>query len=207
MAIHMGALKPEIEKIKSEEKELRKQVSRLASMANKRLQRLEKSELTDTPAYKSWEENGAHKFSVRGKTYQEVQSEYWRLKKFIENKTSTVTGAKQVLYDMADRTGIDYTDIYDLQAKAKNFFDIASKVKQYLQTVDNGAVALDYQKIWEQINMYVKEENIDLADATGDLEQIEAIVSQMLELKQTEEYYTEFDKLYDAMKADGWFKV
>ena len=168
-------VKQKVEEIKREEKELRKQVSRLASMANKRIQRLEQSELTDTPAYKSWEENGMHKFSVRGKTYQEVQAEYWRVKKFIENKTSTVTGAKQVLYDMASATGIEYTDIADLQAKASSFFNIASKVKQYLQSVGLNA--------------------------------IDEIVSRMLQLKEEETYYSEFDKLFDAMEKGGWFKV
>lgn len=200
-------VKAKVEEIKSEEKELRKQVSRLASMANKRIQRLEQSELTDTPAYKSWEENGAHKFSVRGKTYQEVQAEYWRVKKFIENKTSTVTGAKQVLYDMASATGIEYTDIADLQAKASSFFSIASKVKQYLQSVGDSAVALDYQKIWEQINLYIKEENVELAGVEGDLQAIDDIVSRMLQLKEEETYYSEFDKLFDAMDRGGWFKV
>lgn len=200
-------VKSKVEEIKREEKELRKQVSRLASMANKRIQRLEQSELTDTPAYKSWEENGAHKFSVRGKTYQEVQAEYWRVKKFIENKTSTVTGAKQVLYDMASATGIEYTDIADLQAKASSFFSIASKVKQYLQSVGDSAIALDYQKIWEQINLYIKEENVELAGVEGDLQAIDGIVSRMLQLKEEEEYYSTFDKLFDAMDRGGWFKV
>lgn len=200
-------VKAKVEEIKREEKELRKQVSRLASMANKRIQRLEQSELTDTPAYKSWEENGAHRFSVRGKTYQEVQAEYWRVKKFIENKTSTVTGAKQVLYDMASATGIEYTDIADLQAKASSFFSIASKVKQYLQSVGDSAIALDYQKIWEQINLYIKEENVELAGAEGDLQAIDDIVSRMLQLKEEETYYSEFDKLFDAMDRGGWFKV
>lgn len=200
-------VKQKVEEIKREEKALRQQVSRLASMANKRIQRLEQSELTDTPAYKSWEENGMHKFSVRGKTYQEVQAEYWRVKKFIENKTSTVTGAKQVLYDMASATGIEYTDIADLQAKASSFFSIASKVKQYLQSVGDSAVALDYQKIWEQINLYVKEENVELAGVEGDLQAIDDIVSRMLQLKDEETYYSEFDKLFDAMEKGGWFKV
>lgn len=200
-------VKEKVEEIKREEKALRQQVSRLASMANKRIQRLEQSELTDTPAYKSWEENGAHRFSVRGKTYQEVQAEYWRVKKFIENKTSTVTGAKQVLYDMASATGIEYTDIADLQAKASSFFSIASKVKQYLQSVGDSAVALDYQKIWEQINLYVKEENVELAGVEGDLQAIDDIVSRMLQLKDEETYYSEFDKLFDAMEKGGWFKV
>lgn len=200
-------VKQKVEEIKREEKALRQQVSRLASMANKRIQRLEQSELTDTPAYKSWEENGSHRFSVRGKTYQEVQAEYWRVKKFIENKTSTVTGAKQVLYDMASATGIEYTDIADLQAKASSFFNIASKVKQYLQSVGDSAIALDYQKIWEQINLYIKEENVELAGAEGDLQAIDSIVSRMLQLKEEEEYYSTFDKLFDAMDKGGWFKV
>lgn len=200
-------VKQKVEEIKREEKALRQQVSRLASMANKRIQRLEQSELTDTPAYKSWEENGSHRFSVRGKTYQEVQAEYWRVKKFIENKTSTVTGAKQVLYDMASATGIEYTDIADLQAKASSFFSIASKVKQYLQSVGDSAIALDYQKIWEQINLYIKEENVELAGAEGDLNAIDEIVSRMLQLKEEETYYSEFDKLFDAMEKGGWFKV
>lgn len=200
-------VKNKVEEIKREERELRKQVSRLASMANKRIKRLEQSELTDTPAYKSWEENGAHKFSVRGKTYQEVQAEYWRVKKFIENKTSTVSGAKQVLMDMASATGIEYTDIADLQAKASSFFSLASKVKQYLQSVGDSAIALDYQKIWEQINLYVKEENIELAGAEGDLQAIDEIVSRMMQLKEEETYYSEFDKLFDAMEKGGWFKV
>ncbi len=200
-------VKAKVEEIKREEKELRKQVSRLASMANKRLARLEKSELTDTPAYKSWEENGKHRFSVRGKTYQEVQSEYWRVKKFIENKTSTVSGAKQVLIDMASVTGIEYTDITDLQSKASAFFNLASQVKQYLQSVESGAVALDYQKIWEQINLYVKEENIDLASASGDIDAIQGIVDRMLMLKEEETFYSEFDKMFDAMEKGGWFKV
>ena len=47
--------------------ELKKEVSRMASMANKRLVRLERNELTDLPAYQSWVQNGAIKFSVANK--------------------------------------------------------------------------------------------------------------------------------------------
>ena len=71
----MSVLKIGIEAIETEQKALRAQVSRLASMANKRLERLEKNELTSSPAYQKWEQDGRHRFSVSGKSYSEVQSE------------------------------------------------------------------------------------------------------------------------------------
>ena len=101
----MGALKTEIEAIEHEQKALRAQVSHLASMANKRLDRLEKNELTSSPAYQKWEQNGSHRFSVSGKNYSEVQSEYWRVKDFLEMRTSSVTGTKAVLQEIATNIG------------------------------------------------------------------------------------------------------
>ena len=45
---------------------LKKEVSRKASMANKRLVRLENNKLTDLPAYKQWKNyNGGVKFSIK----------------------------------------------------------------------------------------------------------------------------------------------
>lgn len=85
-------------------KELRKEVSRMASMANKRIDRLERNNLTMLPAYKAWAENGAVRFSVKGKTYQETQAEYWRLKNFLDDRTSTVKQANQFLKEMAENT-------------------------------------------------------------------------------------------------------
>ena len=60
-----------VELASDEYKAFKKEVSRMASMANKRLKRLEKNELTDLPSYKAWEENGSIRFSVKGKTYQQ----------------------------------------------------------------------------------------------------------------------------------------
>ena len=73
-----------------EYKRLKKETSRLASMANKRLDRLESNNLTMMPSYMSWQANGAIRFSVKGKTYNQLQSEYWRVKHFLDERTSTV---------------------------------------------------------------------------------------------------------------------
>ena len=146
----MSVLKTEIEAIEHEQKALRAQVSQLAGIANKRLDRLEKNELTSSPAYQKWEQNGSHRFSVSGKSYSEVQSEYWRVKDFLEMRTSSVTGTKEVLQEIATNIGwgkIDFNDIASTQEQLSNFFSMADTVSQYLESVDESAAALDYQEI------------------------------------------------------------
>lgn len=196
----MSALRTEIEAIEHEQKALRAQVSQLASMANKRLERLEKNELTSSPAYQKWEQNGAHRFSVGGKTYPEVQSEYWRVKDFLEMRTSSVTGTKAVLQEIATNIGwgdIDFDNIAMTQDQLSNFFKIADTVSQYLDSVDESAAALDYQEIWDTINAAYQEGKIDFNNAELDAEQMQEIVSQMLVLEGTQDMLEAFDNMID----------
>ena len=162
------------------ETEFRKAVTKIVSVANKRIKRLEKSKLTDSPAYQKWLGEGGVKFSVKGKTYNQLQREVARLKKFMESETSTVKGLNNTLKNMAKATGVKYKNLRDLQSKAKNFFTLASKVEQYLRTVNDIASAIGYQKIWTAINQYVQREQIDLADAEGDIEGLTKTVSELL---------------------------
>lgn len=196
----MSALRTEIEAIESEQKALRAQVSQLASMANKRLDRLEKNELTSSPAYQKWEQNGSHRFSVGGKSYSEVQSEYWRVKDFLEMRTSSVTGTKAVLQEIATNIGwgkIDFDNIALTQEQLSNFFKIADTVSQYLDSVDESAAALDYQEIWDTINAAYQEGKIDFNNAELDAEQMQGIVSKMLVLEGTQDMLEAFDNMID----------
>ena len=196
----MSALRTEIEAIESEQKALRAQVSQLASMANKRLDRLEKNELTSSPAYQKWEQNGSHRFSVGGKSYSEVQSEYWRVKDFLEMRTSSVTGTKAVLQEIATNIGwgkIDFDNIALTQEQLSNFFKIADTVSQYLDSVDESAAALDYQEIWDTINAAYQEGKIDFNNAELDAEQMQGIVSKMLVLEGTQDMLEAFDNMLD----------
>lgn len=161
-------------------KEIRAEASRLASIANKRIQRLEKAGLESSPAYQKWIDEGGQKFSVRGKTINEVQSELARLRKFIDAKTSTIRGVNATLKEMAANTGMDYKNIAELRGKADNFFTLASKVEQYLRTVEDIASAIGYQKIWEAINVYVEDANIDLGDSNVNLDQLTELVSSVI---------------------------
>ena len=160
-------------------KELRKEVSRMASMANKRIDRLERNNLTMLPAYQAWEKNGSVRFSVKGKSYEETQAEYWRLKKFLDDRTSTVKQANDFLREMAENTGIQYNGLEDLKTKSAKFFELADLIKQYNQSINQSAQALDYQKIWKDINTYVLDTDADLADAVSSEEQLEKFLNYM----------------------------
>lgn len=176
-----------VKKASDKYKELRKEVSRMASMANKRIDRLERNNLTMLPAYQAWESNGAVKFSVKGKSYEETQAEYWRLKKFLDDRTSTVKQANNFLKEMAENTGIKYNGLEDLKAKSAKFFELADLIKQYNQSINQSAQALDYQKIWKDINTYVLETDADLADAVSSEEQLEKFLNYMNLVKPVED--------------------
>ena len=163
-----------------EVKENRKRISRLVSLANKRLKRLEDAGLDDSPAYQKWVEAGAEKFSVKGKDHNQLQRELSRLKNFIESETSTVQDVNNVLKQMAQNTGIEYSNMQELKDNAKTFFELSSKVEQYLRTVDDIASSIGYQKIWESINQYVKDERITLTDAKMNIDQMIKVVTDML---------------------------
>ena len=78
-------------------RQLKQEISKKASMANKRLKRLEKNDLTNVPAYRQYVQGGGVKFSVKGKNYNQLQAELSRVNHFINSKTSTVRGTNSVL--------------------------------------------------------------------------------------------------------------
>jgi len=170
---------------------LKAEVSRKASMANKRLVRLENNNLTSSPAYQKWVDyQGGVKFSVRGKDYNQLQQELARVNQFIEAKTSTVRGLNKVLKEMAENTGIKYGSVKELQSKSKNFFALADKIKEYLRQTEGSASAIGYQPVWQAINEYVQQEKIDLGDS--ELE-IDGLVDKIVKLTSYEKVEQGFE--------------
>jgi predicted RNase H-like nuclease (RuvC/YqgF family) len=158
----------------------RAEIRKLMATANKRIDRLEKNNLQSSPAYQKWLADGEVRFSVKGKTHNELQKEVSRLKRFLESETSTVRGVNRTLKEMARNTGIKYKNLKDLRSKSAKFFELASKVEQYLRTVDDIASAIGYQKIWEAINKYVKDKQGTLDGGSGDIDQMVKTVTDML---------------------------
>lgn len=153
-----------------EDRKLRQEASRLSSMANKRLKRVEEQNLVNSPAYKKWVEDGSQKFGVRGKTMEEVKFEIGRLNDFLDKSTSTVTGAKKHFKNVADKIGIvKWNDMNDLQNKINNFFEITAKVKEYLYNSKEIGVAIGYQKIWEVVSDHIEEMNTEIEDVESEV--------------------------------------
>ena len=184
--------------------EYRKEASRLVSMANKRVARLEANDLRDAPAYKGYIESGG-KFSVKGKTYNQLQIEVARMRTFINANTSTIKGVNKYLKDIADNTKIKYTNLKDLRAKAPKFFELAARVQQYLRDLDDMAATIGYQKIWEAVNVYVANGNVDLADASLDIEQVTEMITR--EISERENSITVPTDGLKAYEVSPWFKL
>lgn len=185
----------EIRHFKQDYQSLKREVSRLASMANKRLVRLENNGFEDSPAYKQWIESGGKKFSVRGKDYNELQKELARVRQFVNSKTSTIRGAQSVLKAIAANTGANFKG-KELWAQASNFFRVASMIEQYIRNTEDVASAIGYQKIWTAINQYTQANDIDLAAMQVDMEQMVGNIAQMIGIEATN---TVIDPLADML--------
>lgn len=162
---------------------LKARISKLARKANARLRRLEKAELTGSPAYQYWLNSGGINFGVRGKDYNQLQAELARLNGFLNAKTSTVRGAKAMLKDIASNTGLtgDYREIMNNSA---NFFRLAGMVEQYLNSAEGAANAINYREIWQAVNTYVQTSGDTLDSAEADIESIVPLVAEIAQLEQ-----------------------
>lgn len=185
----------EIRHFKQDYQSLKREVSRLASMANKRLVRLENNGFEDSPAYKQWIESGGEKFSVRGKDYNALQKELARVRQFVNAKTSTIRGAQSVLKAIAANTGANFKG-KELWAQASFFFRVASMIEQYIRSTEDVASAIGYQKIWTAINQYTQANDIDLAAMQVDMEQMVGNIAQMIGIEATN---TVVDPLADML--------
>lgn len=111
--------------------EASKVVSRLASAANKRLRSMSK---TPTPATKRAAKSGGA-FSVKGKTLNQIRSEYVRAKQFLQNETSTKKG-----YDKFVKAGVEQLGKMGVDISEKNykrFTDLFDELKDNDPSVGN----------------------------------------------------------------------
>ena len=152
--------------------QLKREIQRKANIAHKRLERLEKNNLTQLPAYQQWVKDGAVRFGVRGKTYNELQAELARLNRFLDSKTSLVREANKHLKDIAQMTGVKYKSVKELPNKLENFFRISEKIDEYLRNIEGSASAIGYHKIWEVVNQVVEMEGKELDGSERDIESI-----------------------------------
>lgn len=161
-------------------KELAKAVSTLASAGNKRLKRIEQAGLEDySSAYRYIQRTGG-KFSVRGKSKEELILEYKRAKGFLSpaRKTSTVSGIKASKEEnelkVEERLGVTFKNEDEAKEFWKaynkyadnhraNVYNKGSDVIQKLiaQRVERGQ-SLNASAVTRMINKYIKVEQEEL---------------------------------------------
>ena len=146
------------------QKAFRQEVSRLASKANKRLKRLGESDFNSSPAYQKWLKEGGDYFSIRGKSQQDVWKEYYRVKSYLDSKTSSITGTKQVLMNRTESRGKNSETIDGVKEVASEYFELANKISQYVNVKGLGAI-YDSNQIYSQINLVTQEMGVDLTNA------------------------------------------
>lgn len=187
--------------LQSKKEQLQSEVDIMAKEANERLTDLRQNDLEQSPAYTKWVEGGSVAFGVRGKTYQEVQSEFWRVKNFLDAKTSTVSGAKDVLSKVSELVGVDT----DMTAKeASNYFTLADRIKQYYEMSGESAKALDYQAIWEVVNIAIQKGAVTLDRNDYTVSEIERILEEIKGIeRQEEELKRQEDDIIDGGGSGG----
>lgn len=84
---------------------LKAATAQLGAVANKRAERLRKHEIGASSALVQYDRSGG-KVLVKNKNLNQLRREFTRTQKFLNAKTSTITGAKKVRRDMEQRLGI-----------------------------------------------------------------------------------------------------
>lgn len=171
----------------------------LLNTVNKRISRLEKYNLTDTPAYNRLKElefvkinsKGQMRFTKKGvKGYRELQRLEKELNLFKSYKTSTKPGYTNFVQSTLRNTGVKIPknlSLPEAQNFNKNFYELYGKMKDYLITKEGSFDAIGSDVVQAEIAEYVENNNIDLTQ--GDIG-IEDLISQL-------EGVINYENLYD----------
>lgn len=189
------------ENFSQKEREYRKEASRKVSMANKRLKRLEEQNLTMSPAYKKFIDEGGQKFGIKGKTKEEVRMEVARLNKFLKMTTSTVKGTKQYMTNIASQVGIkQWGSFQSLNTQLASFFEVSERIREYLRNVKEISVSIDYKKIWEIVNEYAETVGKDFNSLNEDIVEIAEYLLKANTYSKVDELTDEFMKSFIDLK-------
>ena len=168
-------------------KELKLVVGRLVSAVNKRLRRFEKAGIS-TPATRSLEKSGG-KLSVKGKSLNELRSEYARARNFMNMETSTRKGYTEVQkkisdtlrdrgYDITPNELDDMFEIYNSLLESDPSISLSKDKYQLMQDIANMPDNLDisekvlkakerYTELYEKEQQELNGKEVDLYGVSG----------------------------------------
>lgn len=182
--------------------ELAREVSRLARIANKRLDRLEKSAFKTTSSYNQWKMSGGQRFRTKGMTYQQLQQEYWRVQNFLQSQTSTIRGARQYINNIMSKvSGIMPTlgsTVYSdeqMVKMASNYYKLLTEIGNKLDEAGETAKKYDsFQILKDMYEFFENEGGGNLDDLLDDSVDLSSLAEQILAM----------DTIADEMDLDLW---
>ena len=120
------------------DRELKKEISRVFSMANKRITRIDDSK-HKSQAINILKQRGVEKFSSRGKSISELRTLYSYAMNFINNPTSTLSGIEEYNRYFAKKNNVDESlvdSITDMQNDVYDYVFFISRAEWY--EIQNG---------------------------------------------------------------------
>lgn len=120
------------------DKQLRKEINRVFSMANKRIKRIDDSKKS-SHAIGLLKQRGIEKFSSRGKTISELRETYNYAMSFLNNPTSTLSGIKEYNKYYAEKYKVDESlieSVVDIQNDVYDYVFFISRQEWY--EIQNG---------------------------------------------------------------------
>lgn len=150
-------------------KELAKVTSRLVSASNKRIRRLEKSNLGEAPSLRSLKtRTGENRLSVKGKSQGQLQRTFTEAKHFLNLKTSTISGYKSVIKNIkktiSDRTGKNITEL-----DVSKLYSTLHKAQE-LGLIDKRGSKGSEQAVNEIIDVLERNPNKSIDDIINDID-------------------------------------
>lgn len=142
-------------------KEFRKEVSRVFSIANKRINRLDNEKLNSI-ALNILNDNHIDKFALRGTKADEIALRYSQAIAFLQNPTSTVRGAKEYINYQSEQTGLPPEIVNKLVGEEQNIVDYAFTITnneyyEYIKGYISQEELLENHGFTDDVNNYVME--------------------------------------------------
>lgn len=182
-------IKAKIQVSKGKQRSLRARVESQIQQAKRQIKEIEKNGLKETPAITELNKRGTT-LTTKGKNYNQLQSTYFSLDKFLKAQTSTAQGALRVLEQTARIIGAENTTPEGLKDLAKEFFEIASKTDELLKTGETKYSA-GSTRIFEAIRKIQKENSALWKSAGSTAEKANAVVEKLKdEIIKTKQYET-----------------
>lgn len=191
------------------EKQLRQAVSSMGSAANKRLKRMEQRDIFFGSGIGNETLSGVRKFSVRGKSLDEVKREFKRVRNFLSNKQSSLTGMKEVYKDFKKEVARGRKRVQGKKLTKKEKQEVSKMQKQKEasgirtdRTLSIWDELKQWRKVWDYYNKLVDEG--EYAPSAYDSNQIRDYILGAVQRAEDENLSDEeiYENILAQVKAD-----